>query len=166
MPNYLREKCHPFPKPVTTGVHQVIMAWEILSAHSLPKGPDATTGSGTSARAWVLFQVTVRILRQQRHEGPITRTAAGRQGLAPGGLPVRTDHTRDGRRVHNLVAGVALVGHGWAKLEVRADSRPIHYISRVETGFPGLLCKKRKCQLRRAGILTFCPSVCLPAHLI
>lgn len=69
-----------------------------------------------------------------------TPTPAGRQGLVPGRLPVGPQHTRDGRGLRDPVAGVTLVGDAGAQLEICPDARPVHYISRVKTGLPRLLC--------------------------
>lgn len=129
-------------------------------------------GTGSVAEAWLIqgrrkvaciARLSAASQRSPRRlgnsaEGPVTEldlqevrrgrchtrapTAAGGQGLVPGRLPVRSDHARDGRRVHDFVAGVTLVGHGGAQLEVRPDSGPVHYVPRVKAGFPGLLCRR------------------------
>lgn len=77
-------------------------------------------------------------------------TIAGGQDPVPRGLSVPSNHTRDGRRVSDLVARVTLVCDSWAELEVGPDPCPIHYVSRVKTGFPWFLCGRNECKLHES----------------
>lgn len=78
------------------------------------------------------------------------RTIAGGQDPVPRRLSVPSNYTRDGRWVSDLVARVTLVRDSWAELEVGPNPRPIHYVSRVKTGFPWFLCGINECKLHES----------------
>lgn len=78
------------------------------------------------------------------------RTIAGGQDPVPRRLSVHSNYTRDRRWVSDLVARVTLVRDSWAELEVGPNPRPIHYVSRVKTGFPWFLCGINECKLHES----------------
>lgn len=78
------------------------------------------------------------------------RTIAGGQDPVPRRLSVPSNYARDGRWVSDLVARVTLVRDSWAELEVGPNPRPIHYVSRVKTGFPWFLCGINECKLHES----------------